>query len=79
MTPYYADDLVTIYLASGGIGMKSRSTVDNGAMLCSVHHRWKTEHGREWRPKLIDYINGKPSDCGHVDPVFGCQECRARA
>lgn len=45
--------------ASGGISMKSRSTVDNGAMLCSVHHRYKTEHGREVRPLLIDYIEGR--------------------
>lgn len=45
--------------ASGGLGMKSRSTLDNGALLCSVHHRYKTEHGREWRPRLIAYIEGR--------------------
>ena len=45
--------------ASGGISMKSRSTLDNGAMLCSTHHRLKTDHGREWRPRLIDYIDGR--------------------
>jgi hypothetical protein len=45
--------------ASGGLGMKSRSTLDNAALLCSNHHRVKTEAGREWRPKLIDYIEGR--------------------
>lgn len=64
--------------ASGAIGMKSRSTVDNGAMLCSVHHREKTENGRTWRPRILDYIAGKPIDCGHVDPVYGCESCRVR-
>ena len=43
--------------ASGGISMKSRSTVDNGALLCPVCHRWKTDHGRDARPLLIDWIN----------------------
>lgn len=42
--------------ASGAIGMKSRSALDNGAILCSEHHRWKTEHGREARPMLLDYV-----------------------
>lgn len=64
--------------ASGGLGMKSRSTVDNGAMLCSTHHRLKTNEGRTWRPRILDYIAGKPTDCGHVDPVFGCESCRVR-
>ena len=45
--------------ASGGMGMKSRSTVDNGTLLCSTHHRIKTEHGREWRPRLIEWIESK--------------------
>lgn len=44
--------------ASGAIGMKSPSTFENGAMLCSTHHRLKTERGREWRPRIIAYING---------------------
>lgn len=47
--------------ASGAIGRKSRSTVDNGAMLCRyVHHRLKTDNGREWRPKLLDWIAANP-------------------
>jgi hypothetical protein len=62
--------------ASGGVGMKSRSTVDNGAMLCSTHHRLKTNEGRTWRPKLIDYINGV---CPHVDPNPSCEVCTRRA
>jgi hypothetical protein len=63
--------------ASGGISMKSRSTLDNGAMLCSNHHRLKTENGRTWRPILLDYIDGK-SECGHVDPKYGCPVCLQR-
>lgn len=42
--------------ASGAIGMKSRSTLDNGVRLCSNHHRYKTEHGKMVRPLLLDYI-----------------------
>lgn len=45
--------------ASGGLGMKSDSVVSNGAMLCASHHRYKTEHGRDVRPVLIDYIDRK--------------------
>lgn len=47
--------------ASGALGMKSRSTFDNGAMLCSTHHRIKTENGKTWRPRLIEYIEGRAS------------------
>jgi hypothetical protein len=47
--------------ASGGIGMKSRSTLDNGALLCAAHHRLKTENGRVWRPVLLAYIEGRRS------------------
>lgn len=53
--------------ASGGIGMKSRSTADNGVRLCGGHHRLKTEHGKEWRPKLLDYL-AAGRHFGHVDP-----------
>jgi hypothetical protein len=42
--------------ASGGLSMKSRSTVDNGVHLCGACHRWKTEHGREARPLLLAYL-----------------------
>lgn len=60
--------------ASGGIGMKSRSTLDNCAPLCGEHHRRKTREGRTWRPLLIEAVNRAMSrDCGHVDPVAGCQ------
>jgi 5-methylcytosine-specific restriction endonuclease McrA len=45
--------------ASGGLGMKSRSTADNLVRLCGAHHRVKTENGRVWRPILIDYIEGR--------------------
>jgi 5-methylcytosine-specific restriction endonuclease McrA len=43
--------------ASHGIGMKSRSTADNGVALCGECHRWKTEHGREARPLLLAYLS----------------------
>lgn len=42
--------------ASGGIGMKSRSTYDNGVLLCPPCHRWKTENGRVARPLLLRYL-----------------------
>jgi hypothetical protein len=42
--------------ASGGIGLKSRSTPDNLASLCWVHHRYKTDHTRVARPLLLDYL-----------------------
>ena len=42
--------------ASGGIGMKSRSTLDNAASLCGAHHRIKTNSGRIWRPVLLEYV-----------------------
>jgi hypothetical protein len=63
--------------ASGAIGMKSRSTLDNAASLCGTHHRIKTNAGRTWRPLLIDLVERLMSgDCAHVDPVSGCPSCR---
>lgn len=44
------------HVRSGGMGLKSRSTPDNGVVLCPSCHRWKTEHGREARPLLLDYL-----------------------
>jgi hypothetical protein len=43
--------------ASGGMGMKSRSTLDNAASLCGRHHDLKTREGRTWRPLLLEYID----------------------
>lgn len=62
--------------ASHGIGMKSASTVDNLVLLCGLHHRWKTEHGREARPMLLAYLERleHPHD-SHVDPVAYCDAC----
>lgn len=45
--------------ASGGLGIKSRSTPDNLVRLCGAHHRVKTEAGRTWRPRLIAYLEGR--------------------
>lgn len=42
--------------ASHATGRKSESTVSNGALTCSEHHRLKTEYGKVWRPKILDYI-----------------------
>ena len=42
--------------ASHGTGMKSRSSEDNGVLLCGPCHRWKTEHGKEARPLLLAYL-----------------------
>lgn len=43
--------------ASHGIGMKSETSVDNLVALCGFHHRLKTNHGRTWRPVLIEYLS----------------------
>lgn len=43
--------------ASGALGKKSRTTADNLATLCIGHHEWKTNHGREARPILLDYLS----------------------
>lgn len=67
--------------ASGALGRKSRSTVDNGVLLCRwVHHRIKTDHGRTWRPLLLAWIAAHPRpepDEGHahVDPHPLCALC----
>jgi hypothetical protein len=60
--------------ASGGMGMKSRSTLDNCAPLCSAHHRLKTSYGRTWRPLLIEAVERALTDehAAHVDPCPGC-------
>lgn len=42
--------------ASGGISMKSSTSLDNLVAMCSTHHRVKTEAGREWRPRLLRYV-----------------------
>ncbi len=42
--------------ASGGMGMKSASTADNLVTLCALCHWYKTDHGREVRPLLLDYL-----------------------
>ena len=70
--------------ASGAIGKKSRSTLDNCAPLCSIHHRLKTREGRTWRPKLIELVDLRLAralevDCGHVDPRHDCPVCRRRS
>ncbi len=43
--------------ASGAIGMKSASIPANLVRLCAGHHEYKTNHGREVRPRLIAYID----------------------
>jgi len=65
--------------ASHGIGMKSRSTVDNGALLSAWCHRWKTDNGKVARPLLLDWIARRTGECTHVEPVFGCPSCARRA
>lgn len=42
--------------ASGGVGMKSVTCDCNLASLCAFHHRYKTVHGREARPVLLEYL-----------------------
>lgn len=71
--------------ASGGMSMKSRSTLDNAAHLCARHHDMKTRDGKKWRPVLLEWIDRKARvaatlalDCTHVEPVFGCRPCGYR-
>jgi hypothetical protein len=42
--------------ASGGLGLRSRSTPDNLVLLCPSAHFATTLHGREWRPVLLAWI-----------------------
>lgn len=42
--------------ASGGLGLKSATEAWNLVALCGSCHRWKTEHGREARPRLLVYL-----------------------
>jgi 5-methylcytosine-specific restriction endonuclease McrA len=42
--------------ASGGLGMKSPATRENLLLLCTWHHKLKTEYGRTWRPLLLAYL-----------------------
>jgi hypothetical protein len=43
--------------ASGALGMKSASTVENLVLLCALHHEMKTRDGRRWRLALIAYVD----------------------
>ena len=73
--------------ASGAMGMKSVTCDCNLVTLCGAHHRYKTEHGREVRPILLDYLarfeydehapDHLEPEHAHVDPVFGCDACNA--
>ena len=61
------------HVRKGGMSMKSRSTRDNGVLLCGwAHHPWATAHGREARVMLLDYLAPFYADCPHVEPVHGC-------
>ena len=64
--------------ASHGMGMKSRSTADNGVVLCGNHHRIKTAEGKHCRPLLLAYLERVNGDCSHVDVVSQCESCRRR-
>ena len=44
--------------ASHGMGMKSSSEPSNLVTLCGRHHLMRTEHGRLYRPLLLDYLEG---------------------
>ena len=43
-------------LASGGLGLRSRSTPDNLVLLRPSAHRLKNLPGRRWRPELLAWI-----------------------
>jgi hypothetical protein len=48
--------------ASGGLGLRSRSTSDNLVLLCPSAHRMKTLEGRHWRPVLLAWIERAEHD-----------------
>jgi 5-methylcytosine-specific restriction endonuclease McrA len=48
--------------ASGGLGLRSRSTPDNLVLLCPSAHRIKTLEGRRWRPVLLAWIEHAARD-----------------
>jgi 5-methylcytosine-specific restriction endonuclease McrA len=48
--------------ASGGLGLRSRSTTDNLVLLCPSAHRLKTLEGRRWRPVLLAWIERAARD-----------------
>ena len=51
--------------ASGGLSMKSPTNRTNMVVLCTWHHRLKTEWGKTWRPLLIAYlerVEGNPAE-----------------
>ena len=50
--------------ASGGLGLRSRSTPDNLVLLCPAAHRIKTLQGRRWRPVLLAWIEQTERDPG---------------
>jgi 5-methylcytosine-specific restriction endonuclease McrA len=50
--------------ASGGLGMRSRSTPDNLVLLCPSAHRMKTLEGRRWRPVLLAWIEHAAREAG---------------
>ena len=50
--------------ASGGLGLRSRSTPDNLVLLCPAAHRTKTLDGRRWRPVLLAWIEAAERDPG---------------
>lgn len=62
--------------ASGGLGMKSPTVLGNLVLTCSLHHRMKTEYGRIFRPRLVEYlIASENAHEAHVDPCG--PDCRA--
>jgi hypothetical protein len=63
--------------ASHGMGMKSETSVGNLVALCGLHHKLRTESGRIFRPRLIDYLIA--SEDPHVNCVDPCgSTCPAR-
>lgn len=59
---------------SGALGQKSRTDIENLVLLSGWCHRWKTEHGKQARPLLLDYLE-RVGEHSHVDPVPGCITC----
>lgn len=44
------------HILNGGLGRRGPSSRENLCALCRDHHRWKTEHANDVRPRLVAWV-----------------------
>lgn len=65
----YTEPQIDHVRSSGALGKKSASELGNLVLLSAWCHLWKTDHGREARPLLLDYLERVDDPhAAHVDP-----------